>query len=101
MLKKEAYDGRSQSEVAAAENEFIGSAMGMGGEVVVKVTMDGETISAVEVVKHGETEGIGDKAIAVVPGEIVEAQSSEVDAVGGATVTSNAMMEAVKNAVNK
>ncbi len=101
MLKKEAYDGRSQNEVVTAENEFIGSAMGMGGEVVVKVTMDGETISAVEVVKHGETEGIGDKAITVVPGEIVEAQSSEVDAVGGATITSNAIMQAVKNAVNK
>lgn len=101
MLKKEAYDGRSQNEFVTAENEFIGSAMGMSGDVVVKVTMDGDTITAVEVIKHGETEGIGDKAIAVVPGAIVEAQSSEVDSVSGATVTSKAIMAAVKEAVGK
>lgn len=101
MLKKEAYDGRSQNEFVTAENEFIGSAMGMSGDVVVKVTMDGDTITAVEVIKHGETEGIGDKAIAVVPGAIVEAQSSEVDSVSGATVTSKAIMTAVKEAVGK
>ena len=75
--------------------------MGMGGEVVVKVTMDGDAIAAVEVIQHGETVGIGDKAIDTIPGAIVAAQSSDVDSVSGATVTSKAIMDAVKNAVGK
>lgn len=101
LLTKEPYDGRTQLDFATGENEHIGTAMGMGGEVVVKVTMDGDAIAAVEVVQHGETVGIGDKAIDAIPAAIVEAQSSEVDAVAGATVTSNAIMNAVKDAVGK
>lgn len=101
MLTKEPYDGRSSKTYDTAENEFIGTAMGMGGEVVVKVTMDGDAIAAVEVIQHGETVGIGDKAIDTIPGAIVAAQSSDVDSVSGATVTSKAIMDAVKNAVGK
>lgn len=100
MLKKEAYDGRSAAaEIELGENEYLGTAMGMGGEVVVKVTYADETISAVEVVKQAETVGIGDKAIEEIPGAIVAANSTEVDSVTGATVTSNAIMEAVASAI--
>ena len=101
MLAKAAYDGTTADAFETAENEFIASAVGMGGDVVVKVTMDGDAIASVEVVKHGETVGIGDKAIEAIPAAIVAAQSSEVDAVAGATVTSNAIMQAVKTAVGK
>lgn len=99
LLTKEAYDGRSTDNFETADNEKIGSAIGMGGEVVVKVTMDGDKIAAVEVIKHGETPGIGDKAIDAIPGAIVEAQSADVDTVTGATITSNAIINAVKTAM--
>ncbi len=76
-----------------------GSAQGMNGDVTVEVTLSQDTIYAVKVTEQQETEGIGDKAIAAVPGEIVAANSTQVDAVSGATITSNAIIEAVKNAI--
>ncbi len=76
-----------------------GTAQGINGDVTVEVTLTKDTIYSVTVTEQQETEGIGDKAIAAVPGEIVAANSTQVDAVSGATVTSNAIIEAVKNAI--
>ena len=47
-----------------------------------------------------ETNGIGSKAIAELPAKIVEANSTEVDVIAGATVTSNAIIYAVNNALD-
>lgn len=72
---------------------------GMGGDVEVKVDFDAEKIVSIEVVKHNETPGISDKAVNEYPQSIVDAQSIEVDMVAGATVTSTAIYEAVKDCV--
>lgn len=85
-----------------AENEFIGiSENAMGGKLVVKVTMDGEKIAAVEVLEQKETAGLADPALANVPAAIVAANSTEVDTVAGATITSKAIIEAVNNALSQ
>ncbi|MCK8824421.1 FMN-binding protein [Fuchsiella alkaliacetigena] len=44
---------------------------------------------------HQETAGIADPALEEIPVEIVEAQSTEVDVVSGATRTSEGIIEAV------
>jgi len=83
------------------QNEAIGeSEKGMGGKVVVKVTFEGETITAIEVLEQNETAGISDPAFEKVPAAIIEAQSAEVDGVAGATMTSNALKEAVQTAID-
>ncbi len=87
--------------VELGENQKLGEGSGMGGAVVVRVTMDGDKIAQVEVVEHAETAGISDPAIEQMPGRIIEAQSAEVDAVAGATITSNAIKDAVKDALAK
>lgn len=78
---------------------FEGSANGMGGKLTVAVTLDGEAITGVEVLSHSETPGISDPALNAIPAAIVAAQSAQVDAVAGATVTSDAIMEAVAQAI--
>ena len=88
-------------EIETADNEYIGSAEGMGGTLTVKVTMDGDKIAKVEIVSHSESEGISDPAIEAVPDEIVEAQSTEVETISGATVTSKAIIAAVEDALAK
>lgn len=88
-------------EIETADNEYIGTAEGMGGTLTVKVTMDGDKIAKVEVVSHTESEGISDPAIETVPDAIVEAQSTEVETVSGATVTSKAILAAVEDALTK
>lgn len=83
-----------------SENELLGmSHNGMGGDLYVKVTMDGDAIASMEVVEQKETDGIGTKAIDALPGAIVEAQSVEVDNISGATITSKAIKEAVQDAL--
>ncbi|MEE3488392.1 MAG: flavocytochrome c [Bulleidia sp.] len=78
---------------------YTGTAAGRNGDVTVEVTLSSDKIEKVEVTDHKETEGIGTNAVDAIPGEIVDAQSLDVDAVAGATVTSDAIIEAVKAAM--
>ena len=58
-------------------------------------------IIEVDILVHDETQGIGTKAIEEIPALIIEAQSTEVDAVAGASMTSAAIKEAVNNALSQ
>jgi fumarate reductase flavoprotein subunit len=80
---------------------FRGKALGMNDkEVTVTVTVKGGKITAVKVADgHGQTPGISDPAIAKVPAAIVAKNSPDVDVVAGATVTSNAIINATKKAL--
>lgn len=84
-----------------ADNEYVGTAKGMDGDVVVKITVEEGKITAIEVLQQNETVGIGDKAVAAVPAKIIEKQSAEVDGVTGATVTSDAIKAAVAEAMSQ
>ena len=92
--------------VASAEaGVFTGvgdSEIGGKGAIEVAVTVDENgAVTAIEVTKNGDTVGISDPAVAQIPGLIVEQQTANVDAVAGATKTSDAIMAAVLDAVTK
>lgn len=74
---------------------------GMNGDIDVAVTVNDYEIEDVVVVTHSETPGISDPAIERVPMKIVETQSVEVDSVAGATITSEAIKDAVTDALNQ
>ena len=86
-----------------ADNQYIGKAQGMGDEIVVRVTVDDGKISQVEVLKQNETEGIGVPATEQLPEKFVGLDTEEainaVDGISGATITSNALKQAVVNAL--
>lgn len=98
---------KTESVSASAEEQLSGSqagtvkdgvyshsAKGNNGDVTVELEIkDGKAVRA-EVVEHEETEGLSDKPIAEIPAWIVENQSLAIDAVSGATNTSNAILEA-------
>lgn len=83
----------------AADGVYTAAGTGMGGDVNVTVTVEGGKIVSVEVGTHNETPGISDPAIEKIPAAIVEAQSADVAAVSGATVTSEAIKAAVAAAL--
>jgi uncharacterized protein with FMN-binding domain len=87
-------------EPSGEPTTLTGVGEGFGGPIEVEVTMEGETITAVEVVSHSESDGISDPAIEGIPAAIVEANSTEVDAVSGATYTSEGIIYAVNNAID-
>ncbi len=79
---------------------YEGEADGFGGSIKVSAEVDAEKILSVTVLSHSETDGIGSKAIESLPGAIVEAQSTEVEAVSGATLSSTGIKNAVQKALN-
>lgn len=82
-----------------AETVYMGEAKGFAGPIKVEVTVDGGAITSVNVVENSETQGVGTNAIDILPGKIVETQSIAVDTVAGCTVTSEALLAAVKTAL--
>lgn len=87
--------GAPASGSGAAGGVYTQPAQGNNGPVTVEVEIADGAVTRVEVVENSETEGIADKPIAEIPAWIVENQSLAVDAVSGATNTSNAIVEAV------
>ena len=85
---------------AAETKTLTGVGKGFGGEVTVTVTLEGDKIVDVKAVGDKETPNVGSKAIDELPAKIVEAGSVNVDVVTGATVTSNAIIYAVNNAMD-
>lgn len=86
---------------SATASTYTEQVAGHNGPMTVKVTVDKGRVTAVQVTENKETQGIGSRAIAKVPGEIVKAGSPKVQAVSGATVTSKAIMTAVEGALAK
>lgn len=87
-------------EFEAGENEYIGVGYGVG-RIVVKVKMDGDKIESVNFLEINDTMGICDPAIATVPKAIVDQQTTTIDAVSGATRTTNGIIDAVNDALSK
>lgn len=83
------------------DGTYTGVAKGMNGDVTVEVKVASDKIESVVVTDHKETPGISDPAIENVPSAIVEKNSTEVDIVAGATITSEAIINAVAQAMEK
>ncbi len=88
---------------AAVDGEtFTGSSdNGIGGPIQLQITVKDGTMTAIEVVKQNETEGIGTPVYEPLIAQALETQSAELDTVAGATVTCNAFKEALAAAMAK
>lgn len=80
---------------------YTADAEGRNGLVKVEVTVDESKIVSVKVLEHSETPGISDAPIAQIPQKIVDGQTLAVDAVSGASFTSNAILAAVTSALEQ
>lgn len=87
--------------VALKENEFLGTGSGMGGDIRVKVCVEDKKITAVDILSQTETVGIADPALKQMPERIINANNLDVDICTGCTVTSKAILEAVRSALEQ
>ncbi|MFB9136931.1 flavocytochrome c [Vibrio olivae] len=75
------------------------SALGHGGALPMKVAFSDKKIERIDIDTGGETEGLADVVFVRIPDKIIEGQTLNVDALSGASETSNAVIDGVAKAV--
>ena len=78
---------------------YTGTAAGMASDVTVTITVDETSILSAVVDASGETAEIGAAAQDTLAGQLMAAQSQNIDGVTGATVTSDAVRRACEEAL--
>lgn len=94
----------AEEEAEFADGSYEGTAEGYAGPLTVEVLIEGGEIADVVVVDHEETEEIMEDTgvLETIPEEIVANQGTEgVDAVTEATETSEAIFDAVEEALDQ
>ncbi len=91
----------STGAYAYTPGTYTAAIAGQNGPVKVEVTTSADKILSVKIVDQKETEGIGSKAVAALPAEIVKAQSADVQGIAGASVSSAAIKKAVQECLNQ
>lgn len=81
------------------DGTYTGSATGYRAGLTVAVTVKGGKIASVDVVSSAETPRWFNRVLASLPALIVKAQSTDVDAVSGATSSSHGLCSAVEAAL--
>ena len=102
-------DGSSNSQGSDAnsasgaykDGEYLGKASAYNGNVEVKVTISGGKMTAIDIVKTKDDEDYFFDAQKKVIPEILEKQSTDVDAVAGATTSSEGIAHAVQKALEQ
>ncbi len=92
--------GGPVKEGKLADGVFEGSYSKWPNSAAVSVTVKDGRIADIRILKHWSS-WIGRKAEPVIPLRIIEQQSTNIDAVTGATNSSRVIMNAVQNAVEK
>ena len=75
------------------------TAKGFGGDVVVTLTIDGANLTNVAIEGAGETPAIGGAALEKLAEAMIAGNRVDVDAVAGATISSNAALSAAAEAL--
>ena len=90
--------GKNAADPDSLAQVYTGTSTGAKGPVTVALTVQNGKILDAAVTKTSETVGVADVALARIPAQIVEHQTITLDAVTGATLTSNAIMRAANSA---
>lgn len=104
VLLISACSQQTQQNVETGEftsGTYKAQADGLGGAVHVEVGFSADSIDSIVVTEHNETPGIGDTAIEKLPEQIINAQSLNIDVITGATITSNAIFDAVADCIQQ
>lgn len=98
-VEKETEIAKPEVDGGYKDGVYTGTGKGNGGDVTVEVTVEGGNIVKIELKDHKETPGIFEGAETGVSNEIIKTQSTDVESVSGATLTSEAIKTAVSEAI--
>ena len=92
---------KPEVEADFKDGTYTAAAKGMNGDVTVEATVEEGEIVSITLTDHAETEGIYETAVDGVIPQIIKGQTTEVDVVAGATLTSNAIIAAVSDIMDQ
>jgi fumarate reductase flavoprotein subunit len=91
----------TQGKASGVSGTASASADGFGGTITVTVIMENGKITNVEADGPDETQGIGSRALMMLPARMVENNSVEVDILSGASISSQGIINAAREAAAK
>ena len=101
------YATNNKTQIASGSNveglkdgEYEGNSQGYGGDFKVKIKIKNGELSAINVVTNNETPEYYEKA-SVIIAQILEKGNTDVDSISGATISSEAIKNAVRDALHK
>ena len=86
-------------ELEFKEGQYCVSAKGHNSDLPMVVTFSKNKITGIEIDNRGESEGLSDMVFERLPHQIIEFQTLNVDAVSGASTTSQGVIDGVADAV--
>ncbi|MCR3921316.1 MAG: FMN-binding protein [Firmicutes bacterium] len=90
-----------KAEALYQAGTYTAESSGHNGPMTVEVTFSETEISEIKILEHVESAGLSDPAIERIPARIIEGQTLEVDIISGATITSDAIIEAVGDCIQQ
>lgn len=81
------------------DGEYTGQAKGFNGDIKVSVTISGGKISSIDILETSDDKEYLDMAKAVIDG-VIQNQNTNVEAVSGATFSSNGILDAIQKALD-
>lgn len=101
ILQQQAQEQEQEEETGLRSGTYEGSAFGFGDMITVQVTIQGGRITDISVLDaSGEDRPYYNQSLPVLD-QILSTQSTEVDTVSGATLTSAGLIDAVADAIGK
>lgn len=91
----------TQSASIYKDGTYTGSGRGYRGTTKMQVTIQNDVITAVKSVSTRDDGRFFNAAYSTIVGEVLQAQSPQVDTVSGATYSSNGIISAVTDALNQ
>jgi len=95
------YQGEPNIAKGIPDGSYTGSSKGFKGTTVVKVIVENETLTDIEIVSYDDDERWFERAKNSIINSIIQNQNTDVDTVAGATYSSvgikNSIINALKN----
>lgn len=90
----------STTDLGSLSGDYEGTAKGYGGDINVKVTMENGEITAIDV-EENETGAVGGQGLERIKDQVIAQNTTDLDNISGATISSAAFLSAVNDAIEK
>ena len=90
-----------KAQTGIFDGVYSGSSKGRNGLIKLRISIISDLINSIDIYEHNETTSMHQvrDSLSIIPQRIISEQKYDVDIVSGATITSKAIMNAVKNAL--